>query len=178
MKHKLFDSIKSEYASYVQSLLGKGKLPLFDTKIGFWGPSSIDEAYRAFHKLKLKQFRSFIDIGSGDGRVTLLASLFCESAHGIEYHEGLHQKAIEIAQKLGMGNVRFFNKDFHEHDLSAYEAIFINPDKPLSRGTEQKLLKEMKGKLIVMGNHFHPEKLAKEREIDVDGMKFSLYSGV
>ncbi|MBI2139424.1 methyltransferase domain-containing protein [Candidatus Woesearchaeota archaeon] len=170
-----FFSISHAYDALIKGMLAKGQLPVKDTKIGFWGPASISLAFEMFQKLKLQKFRSFIDLGSGDGRITLLASLFCNTAHGVEYSPELHEKAQEIALQAGISNAEFFNSDFHDHDISGYDAVFINPDKPMGRGTEEKLLKELQGKLLVYGHHFHPETLKKEQEVSVDGCKVTVY---
>ena len=40
---------------------------------------------------------------------------------------------------------------------------------------EQKLLKELKGKLIVYGPHFHPEQLNKQETLEINGTKICIY---
>ena len=140
MNPKLFSEIKKEYDVFYRSLLQRGRLPMWSTEKGFWNASVSDEIYDAFRKIKLNKFRNFLDIGSGDGKVVLIASLFCRNAEGVEIDDLLHHKALEIKEKLGFGNVAFHSKDFFEHDFSKYDVLFTAPDAPFERGLENKLL--------------------------------------
>ena len=173
---KAFARIKEEYENFYKSLMKKGRLPMHSTEKGFWNASSSDEIYEAFKKVKLNKFKNFLDIGSGDGKVVLIAALFCKNAEGIEIDDLLHSKAVEMQAKLGFGNAVFHNKDFFEHDFSKYDALFLAPDTPLNRGLENKLLKEMKGKLIHFGRHFHPKSLKKEGSFLVNDNLITVYS--
>ena len=176
MDGRKFALIKKEYEGFYKGLLSRGRLPMWSTEKGFWNASVSDEIYAAFKKLKLSKFNNFLDLGSGDGKVVLIASLFCKNAEGVEIDDVLHHKALEIQSKLNVNNAVFHNKDFFGHDLSAYDAIFVAPDAPFQRGLENKLAKEMKGKLIHYGHHFHPESLKKKSSFLVRGSLVSVYS--
>jgi tRNA/tmRNA/rRNA uracil-C5-methylase (TrmA/RlmC/RlmD family) len=176
MKEKKYQQIKAHYDMYYRQLMQHGKLPMRSTELGFWNSAISQEVYNAFKKLKLQKFKNFIDLGSGDGKTTLIASLFCKKAEGIEIDEELHLKAMEMQQKLKINNALFHNYDFFDHDIKGYDAVFINPDAPMERGVEKKLLSELKGKLIVYGHHFHPTQLKEEKSFLVDSTKVSLYS--
>lgn len=176
MSELLFAQIKKEYDSFYRSLLLKGRLPMWSTAKGFWNAAIADEIYEAFKKINLSQFNNFLDVGSGDGKVVLIASLFCKSAEGVEIDNFLHNKAMQVQKKFGINNAIFHNKNFFEHDFSKYDILFLNPDAPLERGMENKLLKEMKGKLIHYGHHFHPRQLKKEESFLVNGTPVGLYS--
>ena len=169
-------AIKREYDSFYRGLLRQGKLPLRDTSKGFWGNSISEEIYEAFKRLRLHRYKSFIDLGSGDGKVVLIAALFCKRAVGIEVDPELHQKALETQKKLLIGNAIFFNNDFFQHSISEFDVVFVFPDKPMDRGLEKKLLNELNGKLIHHGHHFHPEQLNKEKSFTVNGGLFTIYS--
>ena len=176
MNPGLFNQIKKEYDEFYKSLLSRGRLPMWSTEKGFWNASSSDEVYESFRKIKLNKFKKFLDIGSGDGKVVLIASLFCKKADGIEIDDFLHHKALQMQAKFGIRNAEFRNKDFFEHDFSKYDILFLSPDTPLERGLEKKLLKEMKGKLMHYGHHFSPISLKKEKTFFVNGTTVSLYS--
>lgn len=176
MNDALFVQIKKEYDDFYRSLMRKGKLPMWNTEKGFWNAAISDEIYEAFNKIKLSQFKSFLDLGSGDGKVVLIASLFCRNAEGIEIDDFLHNKAIEMQKKFMRNNVLFHKKDFFGHDFSKYDVLFLSPDAPLERGIENKLLKEMNGKLIHYGHHFQPRFLKKENSFLVNGNLISVYS--
>jgi len=171
-----FHLIKAEYDKFYKNMMGKGSLLMKDTPVGFWGPTSTEEAFTAFKRLNLGRFKSFLDIGSGDGKIVLIASLFCNNAVGIEYDPILVGKALEIRRKLGLLNTQFVNDDFFNHDFSGYDMLFCNPDKPMYRGLEEKLLKEMNGKLILHGHHFHPTNLKKEKEFSINNTLFTVYT--
>lgn len=176
MDEALFAEIKKEYDGFYRALLRKGKLPMWSTEKGFWNAAISDEILETFRKLKLHQFNNFLDIGSGDGKVVIIASLFCENAEGIEIDNFLHRIALQIKNKFGIANAVFHNKDFFEHDFSKYDALFLNPDAPLERGLEKKLFKEMNGKLIHYGHHFHPKILRKETSFLINDNLVSIYS--
>lgn len=176
MSQKKFNAIKEEYNNFYRELLKKGSLPMRSTELGFWNAAISQEVYDAFKKLNLNKFSSFIDLGSGDGKITLIASLFCKQAEGVEIDEELFEKSLETQKKLNIKNAVFHNKDFFNHPISSYDVVFANPDQPLSRGLEKKLLQELNGKLIVYGHHFHPKNLRKEQSFMVDNTLVALYS--
>lgn len=170
-----FNEINEEYSKDMKEMLIKGELPLKDTGIGFWGGSVLTEVFELFKRLNLSEKRSLVDLGSGDGRVVLAASLFGVNATGVEIDEELHNKAREKQFRLGIPNAVFYNDDFLDHGLSAYDYLYCSPDKPISRELESKLHKEMAGKLIVQGHHFHPQNLNKEKSYTINGTLFTVY---
>ncbi len=171
--NKKYSQIKDSYEEFSRELMRKGKLPLRDTGIGYWSIAVCDEMYDLFKKMQLEKYPNFIDLGSGDGRVALIASLFTR-AEGIEYDKDLFNKSLEISNKHKL-DVTFHNKDFLEHDLSPYSVIFIHPDQNISRKLEAKLLREMTGKLVVHGPMHHPAVLRKTEEHDVNGLLCSVW---
>jgi len=155
-----FIQIKDEYNKFYNGLLRQGKINCRDTGIGLWGCSSPDAIFAFFKEIRLERFNNFLDLGSGDGIVVLMASLFT-NAKGIEFDKELHDKAIEIKEKLGM-DADFEKMDFNNALLSGYDFIFINPDTSFTRNSvEKKLLHEMKGILAVYNNIFTPNYLKK-----------------
>lgn len=176
MNPQLFQQIKEEYDSFYKSMLRKGNLPLRTTDKGFWSHVPADDVYQAFKQLNLQHNKTFIDLGSGDGKVVLIASLFCKRAAGIETDDELFRKSLEIQKNLGIGNAIFFNNDFHEHSISPFDAVFVYPGEPMYRGLEKKLLNELTGKLIHCGHHFHPANLKKEDHCLVNGTLFTIYT--
>jgi protein-L-isoaspartate O-methyltransferase len=176
MKKERYKAIKEEYDNFYKALLRRGKLPLRSTELGFWNSAISDEVYRAFKILKLQNFKSFIDLGSGDGKIALIAALFCKMAEGVEIDEELHSKALKVQNKLQIKNALFHNHDFFDHNISPYDIVFINPDAPMERGVEKKLLQELKGKLIVWGHHFHPTQFKERESFLVENTKVTLYS--
>jgi len=176
MKPQLFQKIKKEYDNFYRELLSSGKLPLRSTHRGFWGHVPADDIYEAFKQLNLQKHKTFIDLGSGDGKVVLIASLFCDRTIGIEIDNELFQKSLELQENLRISNAAFFNNDFYDHNVSPFAAVFVYPDEPMHRGLEKKLLNELTGKLIHCGHHFHPQNLQKENHILVNGTLMTIYT--
>ncbi len=174
-----YQDIKEAYNTFHRTLLKRGQFPWKDTSIGYWGVSVSDEVFELFKKIKLENFNHLVDIGSGDGRVVMIASLFT-NATGIEFDPWLVNCSKVIKSKLNhvphIANTTFIQKDFMKHDLGEFDAIYWNPDKPMSTGIERKLIREMKGKLIVHGTFHHPRFLKKESTHDIQGTYFSVFS--
>jgi hypothetical protein len=159
---KKFIEINKEYESFYKNIILNGKIPVRDTAVGIWGVSISENVFELFKKINLQKYNNFLDLGSGDGKVVLIASLFTKST-GIEFDEELYKKSCEIKDKLKL-NAEFIQGDFLEQDLSKYDIIFINPDKGFHKGTEDKLLKELKGKLLVYNFVFEPRFLKKGKK--------------
>ena len=176
MSKLTFSRIKAEYDEFYKSLLRQGKLPLRSTKKGFWGHVPADDIYNAFKQLELQNHSTFVDLGSGDGKVVLIASLFCNRAVGIEIDDELFRKSLEMQKNLGISNAIFFNDDFYNHAISGFDVVFVYPDEPMHRGLENKLLNELTGKLIHFGHHFHPERLSKQKSIVANGNLVTVYT--
>ena len=161
--------------------LDKHNEPFFDTAQGTWAGSIPKEVFAVFKQIGLSPFHKFLDLGSGDGRVVFIAALFCNEVTGIESDKELLNKSLMMKEKLDVKfsmhvkEVKFINQDYQNHDLSEYNYIFINPDKPFYKGTEEKLLKELKGKLIVYGNAFLPLKLREVKSFFIEGTRVGVY---
>ncbi len=173
MKEKL-EQIKAEYDKFYKSFLKKGKLPMGDTEVGFWGTAAADDVFELFQKIELQKFRNFIDLGSGDGKVVLIASLFTNSA-GIEFDDDLHKKAVEIRDRLKL-RAELLKGDFMKHDVSKYGIVFINPDKPFNKGLEKKLRKELKGILLVYNVVYHPGTMKKGKTYWMEQVPATVYT--
>jgi hypothetical protein len=120
-----------------------------------------------------RRFEHFADLGSGDGRVAVIASLFTKST-GIECDEELVDRSIEIKEKLGLQHLEFEKGDFLRRELNDYDILFIYPDNPLI-SLEQKILREFEGDLIVCGGIFLPERLVEKKLVQVNNAVFRIY---
>ncbi|MAE42947.1 hypothetical protein CMO93_04190 [Candidatus Woesearchaeota archaeon] len=176
MKPELFQQIKKEYDDFYKILLSKGRLPLRTTGRGFWGHVPTGDIYNAFKQLNLQKHETFLDLGSGDGKVVLIASLFCKRAVGIEMDDELFQKSLEIQKNVGIPNAIFFNNNFYDHGISGFDTVFVYPGEPMYRGLEKKILNELTGKLVHCGHHFHPENLKKQNHCLINGTLFTVYT--
>ena len=125
-----FPLIVQKYREHTDSILRKGDFPLRETFNGFWGISVCEEVFELFKKLRLRYYNNFLDLGSGDGRVAAIASLFT-NATGIESDKELYEKGLKIKNKLKL-DCDFINKNFYEGDyyklrIGDYRAL-INID--------------------------------------------------
>jgi len=157
-----FSEIKQAYKLQESELLGEGKNLFWNTEKGIFGTSSMDSVFALFKEIKLDGYKRFLDLGCGDGRVALIASLFTETV-GIEYDEKLVRVAEEIKDKLGL-TCEFVVGDYMEHDISQYDIVFINPDKGFLWGLDNKLSAELRGELYVYNEVFAPAALKKGKK--------------
>lgn len=159
---KKFNELKQKYDEFYKSFYDKGSIPVGDTEKGIWGAAITDHIFEFFKKIKLQNYKTFIDLGSGDGKVVLIASLFNIKATGIEFDKDLIDTSIKMRDELGL-SAEFIKGDFLKQDLSHYDIIFINPDKGFELKLENKLLKEIKdtAKLFIYNNIFLPNILKK-----------------
>ena len=169
-----FQEVNNCYDTYYAELRAKGsRTPHRETEKGIWISSVGSEVFDLFRTIGLQQFTHFADLGSGDGRVAIIASLFTKST-GIEFDEALVQISMQIKERLGARNLQFITGDFLEENLSVYDILFIYPDNPILR-LEEKLLKEFRGELIVCGGIYPPERLVKNRVVQINNAVFGIY---
>ena len=161
LRKKKFLEIKEKYKEYYDSFLKKGKYPLRDTEKGIWGTVDLDNVFDFFTKIKLQNYKKFIDLGSGDGNVVMVASLFTD-ATGIEFDGELHKVAKKLQKELGI-KATLKKGDYLKANLKEYNSFFIFPDNEFKHGLENKLLEEMKpkAKLFVYQQIFKPLLLKK-----------------
>lgn len=174
-----FTELKQKYIEFYETFYAIGRGTVRDTEKGIWGPSGTDDVYDLFFKIQLGQYKTFLDLGSGDGKVVLIASLFGVSATGIEFDKELNDVGIRIRDSLKL-KASLICGDFFDHDFSKYDVIFINPDQGFQKGLEEKLLKEMRedALLFVYNNIFLPRFLKKGKSYWFNGIPIISYTKV
>jgi len=172
-----FNELKQKYDEFYKSFYQRGSLPVGDTEKGIWGAAITDHLYEFFKKINLGKYKTFLDLGSGDGKVVLIASLFGVKAVGIEFDKDLIKTSLKMKEELRLDG-DFIQGDFFDHDLNRYDIIFINPDKGFEFKLENKLLKEMKkeSRLFVYNNIFLPNILKKGKTYWFDQVPIISYS--
>ena len=173
MTQSKFQHIREKYDQLFQQGLKKGKLPMRSTDYGFWGTASTFAIYEFFNKINLQDYEHFIDLGSGDGRVVLLASLFTK-ATGIEGDEELVKMSEQLRDELEL-DAEFHCGDFMKHDLSKYDLIFVYPDKKFPSEFEEKLASEVSGDFYVYNQIYLPEKLKKGKTVWIEQLPIIKY---
>lgn len=122
-----------------------------ETQLGAWATSRPEHLYYFFRSIELSRFRLFIDLGSGDGIVACIASLFTRAV-GIEIDPELCSSARQSSIELGLqDHVELICGDFLGQRIRRADSLFIYPDKPMGRLEE--LLEGWKGTLLVYGPH-------------------------
>lgn len=87
---------------------------------------------------------TLIDIGSGDGRITLTAARNGFQAYGVELNFWLVLYSRWTAWRNGLQKqVTFFRKDLWKTDLSIYQNVVIFGVESMMKPLEEKLQKEM-----------------------------------
>ena len=156
-----FWQIKQEYERFEQELKDTGKGLVYRTEKGIYGTTNLDSIYAFFKEIGLQNFNHFLDLGCGDGRVVLVASLFTR-ATGIEFTKELIDIAEVIKKKLSL-NAEFITADYTQHNISKYDIIFMNPDHEF-QDMDDKLKSELKGPLFVYNEIFAPNRLKKGKK--------------
>ena len=108
----------------------------------------------------LTQGKKMIDLGSGDGRVVFLASLYGVDANGVEYDRALcaiSEKSKErLAEKgvIEQERVHFICDDFFNLDLSSYDVFYLNPGFVRGKELAEKISREAREGSILIFYHF------------------------
>jgi 16S rRNA G1207 methylase RsmC len=147
-------SIQEYFKQEDSNSLEEHNLPYVYTNKGVWAGANLEALEEFFKLIKLESFKSFIDLGCGDGRVTIMAGNFT-NALGIESDMNLIGKAHKAIKEFN-SKAEVKMGDFFDLDLSKFDMIFINPDKGFNYGLEKKLMNELKGTLVVYNNLFLP----------------------
>ena len=122
-----FSKIKTAYQDFYQELkLLENRPPYRPTKSGMWATSAAEEVYRAFSHFELDQYCHMADLGSGDGIVVAIASLFTQ-ATGYELDEWLYQQSIKLGNSLNLSKATFLRTDFLQASLTSYDLEKICP---------------------------------------------------
>ena len=173
-RYLAFRKVKTAYQDFYQMLkLLEDGPPYRSTKSGMWATSTAEEVYRGFCHFQLDQYSHMADLGSGDGIVVAIASLFTQ-ATGYEIDQWLYQKSIEFCHSLNLSKVTFLRADFLRANLSGHDLLYLYPDKPFHE-LERRLLTTWRGRLLVNGPHFPPHYFRKIAECSPSVGKFVLY---
>ncbi len=162
------DAIKAIYASHTEN-----NLEYKPTTKGMWATSLAEDLFEIFKGLDLSRFSHFADLGSGDGRVVAVASLFTK-ADGYEIDEGLCQYSRRVQEELSLPLSRFYCMDYLLADLSRYDLMFVYPDKPL-QSLVDRIERGWCGHLLVGGPHFPPQGLRRKEQYQAGFTRCTLY---
>lgn len=158
-----FERIKNYFDKLDNSQQESNKKLVYSTEKGIFGTSDLEVVYEFFKKIKPNPTDVFVDIGSGDGRVVLIASLFCR-AIGVEFDENLVKNSKEHARNLGK-EVEFLCEDYENFDYSQANIIYSYADHFFTPAFIEKLKDEFKGQLYIYQGVFLPVGVKKGPKI-------------
>ena len=158
---------------YFENLDAKRGNIVRNTEKGIFGTSDLYIIDKFFHKIGLVNKKHFVDIGSGDGRVNILASNYTKST-GIEIDTELVKESIQHNLILGT-NAEFVHQDYEEFSFRKVDLIFSFADHFFTDKFIEKLKKEFKGTLYVYEGVFLPEDIKKGPNIWIDQTKIISY---
>lgn len=137
-----------------------------DTDKGIFGVSNLEIMDEFFKKINIAKKDIFVDLGSGDGRVNILASNYCESI-GIEFDSRLVKESIEHNNRL-QTKATFYEQDYEKYDFSKTTILFSFADHFFNDQFIEKLKSEFKGTLYIYQGIFTPKKVSKGKTIWVN----------
>ncbi|MFH1624701.1 MAG: class I SAM-dependent methyltransferase [Pseudomonadota bacterium] len=109
----------------------------------------------AFNRV-LKPGVRFLDLGSGDGRVVFLASLYGALSTGIEFDEDMFASGLtareELSRSFDLSKTKLIKGDFFEADFSSFDVIYYFMGGSFEeKRLEEKLATEMKPGAVLVG---------------------------
>ncbi len=174
MNARGFQRIKEYYDRIDMELIQRKGLSVWGTAYGLYGASDLRVVYELFKTIRLDRAGSFVDLGSGDGRIVLLASLFTAST-GIEGDPFLHGLAGTAREMLGT-SCTLTNADYTREDLSGYDVLFIYADHNWPDAFQEKLMRECRGTLYSLHNTYRPGLLRRGRTFWIGQVPFVSYA--
>jgi cyclopropane fatty-acyl-phospholipid synthase-like methyltransferase len=159
--------------NYFQNLDAKKGNIVRETSKGIFGTSDLEVIETFFENISLTNKYYFVDIGSGDGRVVILASKYTKAV-GIEIDEELIKESKEHANIL-QSKAEFICKDYEDYSYENVDVIFSFADHFFTKTFLEKLKKEFKGTLYVYEGVFLPEEIKKGPTIWINQTKIISY---
>lgn len=133
-------------------------------------PSSLKKIKKLIEdkEIELSPQTKFVDLGSGDGRiVNLFAKFNIARADGVEINPFLSLFSRIWSKLRGYKNVKIFNKDFYNHNLSEYDIVFMFLFEEQAEKIIDKLKKEkQKHEITVISNTFKIKSIEPYKKVD------------
>lgn len=132
----------------------------FAVPMFFWGapfiPSGQRTAQRMLDLAGVRPGTRFIDLGSGDGRLVLLAAKRGATAVGVELNPWLVCWARRRARRAGLSHTAIFRVgNLWREDLSGYDVVAVYGLDQMMGPLEAKLRRELKPGAVVVSHAFH-----------------------
>jgi SAM-dependent methyltransferase len=121
-------------------------------------PTPMKKVHTMVHLARLEQTDIVMDVGSGDGRLVLLAAPLCARAIGIELNPLLVWISKIRAKKKGSSNATMTRSNFWNTDLSDLTVLFVYCLDTHMDALKEKIVSEMKpGSRIVSHGFTFPQ---------------------
>lgn len=121
-----------------------------------YGPVAEQIPNELLSKLNLSPADSFVDLGSGDGRVAVAAAKRGMQATGVEANPTLLRQSQLVAQNAGVV-VNFIEADLVSVDLTPYSVVYMYLGPPLCEAALPNIKKLAPGKTIISGDYCYPD---------------------
>lgn len=171
---KRFADIYRYYARNYRKIAPNLKSPYRPTPIGIWATSRPAFVFSFFKKLHLERTYLFIDLGSGDGIIVAIASLFTRAV-GIERDPQLARLACRTLSDLYLDQACIVCADYRTQNIDLADVLYIYPDKPLSDLCNLLYHNEWGGNLWVYGPHFPPDHFIPTSVLTMGRDKLTVY---
>ncbi len=144
-----------------------------ETEKGIFGVSDLAKIQEFFDQIETKG--TFLDLGSGDGRVAILAAKFFDKAIGIEFDDLLCKKSVKHAKKC-KSTAEFLCADYEEYDFTKIDLLFSYADHNFSEEFVKKLIEEFKGTIYIYEGVYFPKGATKGKTIWADQTPIMSYT--
>lgn len=118
-------------------------------------PTKVANLTEVLKTAKVAQGKRFYELGSGDGRVVLLAAKLGAESFGIEQSWLRVLYSRLQAQKLHLSRAHFYHGNIYHHTYHDADIIFIYMLQPCVDRLEIKLQQELKPKSVVITQRYH-----------------------
>ena len=121
----------------------------------FYVPTRRKYVQRIISMLDIKKGETFVDLGSGDGRLLVAIVEAGGIAHGYEHNPLLVMQSRKSLKKLGMEDrASVYMENFWNTDISKYDGVVVYGIPYIMNRLEEKLKKELKSGARVVSYSF------------------------
>jgi SAM-dependent methyltransferase len=175
------DSVKTRRSACVVLLVALATAPLFgqaarrDPDVPFV-PSPEDVVGGMLKLAGVKPGDVVYDLGSGDGRIAIMASKMGARAVGVDINPERIKEANENARKNGAKNVKFVEGDLFEADIKDATVVTLYLLPSVNLKLKPKLLRDLKPGTRIVSHSFDMGDWKPEKEATIDGRRIYLWT--
>jgi SAM-dependent methyltransferase len=110
--------------------------------------------------------QTFIDVGSGDGKIVRLASKLGFKSFGIELNPYLSLLSKILNKLFRIKNTKIIQGSFFKHDFHNYDVVYLYIFSEYMNKLKDKLFKDLKSGSIIVSNTFQFNNVEPDKIID------------